>query len=216
MTTATLEQIREATITGDAETVTASTQALLAQGVPPDQILDQALIPAMTEVGQRFAAGEFFVPEMLIAARAMKMALAILAPALKNTGFEPAGKVVLGTVQGDLHDIGKNLVGALLEGAGFQVIDIGIDVPPAKFVEAVATHHPYFVGMSALLTTTMPMMKTTIEALKTAGLRKDVKVMIGGAPVTQDYADKIGADLYAPDAATAAQKARAAMGLPLK
>jgi 5-methyltetrahydrofolate--homocysteine methyltransferase len=162
----------------------------------------------MTEVGRRFTIGDYYVPEMLVAARAMKEALKILKPRLVADKVEPIGKVILGTVKGDLHDIGKNLVAMMMEGAGFQVIDLGTDVDENKFIEAVKKHQPQIVGFSALLTTTMPMMKTIMEAFKAAGVRDKVKVMIGGAPVTQSYADEIGADAFAPDAATAATRAR--------
>jgi 5-methyltetrahydrofolate--homocysteine methyltransferase len=166
----------------------------------------------MTEVGQLFEDGEFFVPEMLIAARAMQAGVAILKPKLIEQDIKPLGKIVIGTVKGDLHDIGKNLVGMMLEGVGFEVIDLGTDVTPEKFVEAVKEHDAGFVGMSALLTTTMPAMKAALDALKDSGIRDNVKVMVGGAPVTQNYADEIGADLYAPDGPSAARKVKEAVG----
>jgi 5-methyltetrahydrofolate--homocysteine methyltransferase len=162
----------------------------------------------MGEVGRLFEAGEFFVPEMLIAARAMKAGLELLRPRLAEANVQAVAKVILGTVRGDLHDIGKNLVAMMLEGAGFEVIDLGVDVTPDKFVAAVRDQKPQFLGMSALLTTTMTSMRATIEALKEAGIRDQVKVMVGGAPLTEEYAADIGADLYAPDASSAARRAR--------
>jgi 5-methyltetrahydrofolate--homocysteine methyltransferase len=167
----------------------------------------------MTKVGELFEAGEKFVPEMLISARAMQSAMEILKPQLVDAGVESSGKVVIGTVAGDLHDIGKNLVSMMLEGAGFDIIDLGSDVSADQFIEAVQKNEPDIVGMSALLTTTMTSIGTTIEALKQAGLRDNVKIMIGGAPVTQDFADRVGADGFAPDAGSAARVARAVMGV---
>jgi len=204
-----LDAIYQSVIGGDAVGVTQGVQQALEAGHDPGEILTEAMIAAMAEVGRRFEAQEYFVPEMLIAARAMKEGLAILKPHLLEADIEPVGKVILGTVKGDLHDIGKNLVGMMLEGAGFEVIDLGVDVSPERFVEAIREHRPRFVGMSALLTTTMPGMRATIEALQKAGLRHQVVVMVGGAPVTQQYADQIGADLYAPDASSAASRAKA-------
>ncbi len=161
----------------------------------------------MTEVGRRFKANEFYVPEVLLAARAMHAAMDILKPLLAASKVQPRGVVVLGTVKGDLHDIGKNLVGMMMEGSGFQVIDLGVDCPPERFVAAAKEHNPHIVAMSALLTTTMVNMKSTIQAFVEAGVRKNVKIMVGGAPLTQRYADEIGADGYAPDAASAAERA---------
>ncbi|MCL5074492.1 MAG: corrinoid protein [Chloroflexi bacterium] len=184
-------------------------QQALDQGLSANEILNRALIPAMTEVGARFERSEFYVPEMLIAARAMKEGLALLKPKLAQASVKPIGRVIIGTVVGDLHDIGKNLVGIMMEGMGLEVIDLGVDVAPAKFVEAVRDTAPQIIGMSALLTTTMTAMKATIEALKAAGLRDKVKVMVGGAPVTHKFAETIGADVYASDAASAASRARA-------
>ena len=204
-----LNTLYQSVIKGDAAGVTEGVQQALETGHHPAAILDQAMIAAMGEVGRRFEAQEYFVPEMLIAARAMKAGMAILKPRLLEADIEPVSKVVLGTVKGDLHDIGKNLVGMMLEGAGFEVIDLGVDVPPEQFTEAIRQHQPRFVGMSALLSTTMPGMCVTIEALSKAGLRDRVAVMVGGAPVTQQFADEIGADLYAPDAPAAANRARA-------
>ena len=174
--------------------------------------MHKACIPAMAEVGRLFEEGEKFVPEMLISARAMQTAMNLLKPHLAQEDVRVAGKVVIGTVAGDLHDIGKNLVGMMLEGSGFEVIDLGTDVSPQRFVDTVKEHQPDVIGMSALLTTTMPSMGATIEALKEAGLREQVKVMIGGAPITQDFADKIGADGFAPDASSAARKAKQLVG----
>jgi len=202
------QEIAERVIKGDATGVQELTQWAIDETTPPQEILNEGFITAMDEVGRRYEAGEYFLPEMLVAARAMKAGLQILRPLLVAEQVEPLGRVVLGTVQGDLHDIGKNLVGMMLEGAGFQVFDLGIDVPPQRFVEAVREYAPDFVGMSALLTTTMPAMQKTIEAIGEAGQRDSVKVMVGGAPLTESYAQKIGADLYAPDAALAAQRAK--------
>jgi len=204
-----LDIIYENVIKGDAPAVTEGVQQALEAGHDPGDILNQAMIAAMAEVGRRFEAQEYFVPEMLIAARAMKRGLAVLKPYLVEADIEPVGKAVLGTVKGDLHDMGKNLVGMMLEGAGFEVIDLGVDVSPEQFVEAIREHQPRFVGMSALLTTTMAGMRTTIESLKEAGLRDQVVVMVGGAPLTQQFADEIGADLYAPDASSATNRAKA-------
>ncbi len=204
-----LKQIFEFTVAGNAPKVKELTQQALGEGVPPNEIITQYLIPAMAEVGDRFERNEFYVPELLIAARAMQGALAILKPLLADTDLRPAGRVVIGTVKGDLHDIGKNLVSMMLQGAGFEIVDLGVDVTPDKFVAAAKQDGtPVVVALSALLTTTMPSMKSTIEALKAAGLRGQVKVIIGGAPVTQRYADEIGADGYAPDANSAVRKAR--------
>jgi len=203
-----LQAIFDGVLDGDSTTVQEKTREALEAGMKPQAILKAGLIAAMTEVGRRFQLGDYYVPEMLVAARAMKVSLKILKPRLVADKIEPIGKVVLGTVKGDLHDIGKNLVAIMMEGVGFQVIDLGTDVDENKFIEAVKEHQPQIVGFSALLTTTMPMTKTTIEALNAADVRDKVKVMICGAPVAQDYADKIGADAFAPDAATAAARAR--------
>ncbi|KPK94971.1 MAG: methyltransferase [Anaerolineae bacterium SM23_ 63] len=181
-------------------------------GLTPADILQEGLISAMTEVGRRFEAGDYYVPEMLIAARAMKGGLTILKPLLAASDVQPLGKIVLGTVKGDLHDIGKNLVSMMLEGAGFEIVDLGVDIPPDKFVEAIRSGGIDVLGMSALLTTTMPLMKATIDALVDAQLRDQVKVIIGGAPVTQSYADDIGADGYAPDASRAASLTKSLVG----
>ena len=194
-----LENIYQNVIDGQAPVVEEGVRAALAEGTPADTILKEALIKAMDEVGKRFEEGEFFVPEMLIAARAMQAGLRLLKPHLAEGTSKAAGRIAIGTVKGDLHDIGKNLVAMMLEGAGFEVKDLGVDVSPEGFVKAVQ-EGAQVIGMSALLTTTMPNMQNTIAALKTAGLRDKVKVVIGGAPVTQNYADEIGADAFAPDA----------------
>ena len=208
----TLEELRQVVIDGQADKSKALTQKAMDEGIGAETILNDALISAMSEVGQLFETGEYFVPEMLVSARAMKAGLELLRPALAAQKVQSIGKVVIGTVQGDLHDIGKNLVGMMLEGAGFEVFDLGVDVSPQKFVDAVKQHQPQFIGFSALLTTTMPKMKVNIEALKNEGLRNSVKVMVGGAPVTQKFATEIGADIYATDASSAASQARTAIG----
>jgi len=195
-----LNEIKEAIIDGSAKIVSEKVTAALEEGFDPEQILNDAMIAGMAEVGQLFEDGEYFVPEMLVAARAMTTGMQILKPRLVQADVKAAGKVAIGTVQGDLHDIGKNLVGMMLEGASFEIIDLGADVPPEKFVEAVRKDHVQIVAMSALLTTTMPSMKTTIEALEAAGVRDQVKVMVGGAPLSDQYAKEIRADGYAPDA----------------
>ena len=206
-----LDDLRKSVIDGELDATQEQVHLALAENIPPEKILTDGLIAAMTEVGRMFENGEFYVPEMLISARAMKGGLAILRPQLAAANIKAIGKVVIGTVQGDLHDIGKNLVGMMLEGAGFEVIDLGVDVSPEKYVAAVKEHHPDLVGCSALLTTTMTRMKDIVLALQAAGLRDKIKVMIGGAPVTEQYASDIGADIYAPDAASAAQRARQLM-----
>jgi 5-methyltetrahydrofolate--homocysteine methyltransferase len=201
-----LKALADAVIKGDQNTATEITKAALDDGTSPENILNKGLIAAMDIVGDRFSKNEIYVPEMLIAARAMKSAMEILEPELVKAGVEPIGKFLIGTVQGDLHDIGKNLVAMMLKGTGFEVIDLGIDVPAERFVEQAKATQVHLVGISALLTTTMPAMEKTVKALKKAGVA--AKIMVGGAPVTQDYADKIGADGYAPDAATAAKAAK--------
>ena len=208
-----INTIYEAVFDGNAKAAAAAVEAVLAAGETPETILNDACIPAMAEVGAEFEEGEKFVPEMLISARAMAAAMTILRPLLVQAGVKTVGKVVLGTVHGDLHDIGKNLVGMMLEGAGFEVIDLGTDVPPQKFVDAVKQHQPDIVGMSALLTTTTKSMPATLNALAEAGVRDQVKVIIGGAPITDDFAQKIGADGFAADAGSAARVANALMGL---
>ena len=206
-----LSALAENLINGKAAEVKELTQKALDESVSPGDVLNEGLIKGMAVVGERFKNNEFYVPEVLIAARAMHAGMDILKPALAASGVEPIGRVLLGTVKGDLHDIGKNLVAMMLEGAGFEVVDLGIDVAPEKFVEAVKEGGDV-IAMSALLTTTMTAMKTTVDALEEAGVRNDIKVMIGGAPVTQNYADEIGADGYARDAASAADKARELAG----
>jgi len=201
-----LKALADAVINGDQNTALEITKAALEEGTAAKDVLDNGLIAGMDIVGARFKKNEIYIPEVLIAARAMKMAMKILEPELVKAGVEPVGKMLIGTVQGDLHDIGKNLVAMMLKGAGFEVIDLGVDVGPEKFIEQVKAANAQVIGMSALLTTTMPGMEKTIKALKDAGIA--VKVMIGGAPVTQDYADRIGADGYAPDAASAVDLAK--------
>ena len=178
------------------------TQALLDQGIKPLEVVEQGLVPGMSAIGEKFKNNEVFVPEMLIAARAMKECMAILEPLLADAGIKPKYTAVIGTVQGDLHDIGKNLVAMMLKGANFGIVDLGTNVPPEKFVAAAQEHNAQLVCLSALLTTTMPAMRTTVQAMRDAGL-SSVKVMVGGAPVTQDYCNEIGADGYSPDAASA-------------
>jgi 5-methyltetrahydrofolate--homocysteine methyltransferase len=207
-TTVSIKAIYEAVRDGDAQEAASQVKAALEGGVAPAEILHDGCIAAMAEVGSLFEQGEMFVPEMLIAARAMQGAMALLKPHLTEEEAVSAGKVVVGTVAGDLHDIGKNLVGMMMEGAGFEVADLGTDISPEAFVAAIREHEPDIVGMSALLTTTMPAMTATMEALTEAGLRDQVKVLVGGAPVTQAFAEKIGADGYAPDASSAARKAK--------
>jgi 5-methyltetrahydrofolate--homocysteine methyltransferase len=206
-----LDDLRKSVIDGDLNATQDQVHKALAENIPPEKILTDGLIAAMTEVGRMFENGEFYVPEMLISSRAMKGGLGILRPHLAAAKIKATGKVVIGTVEGDLHDIGKNLVGMMLEGAGFEVIDLGVDVSPEKYIAAVKEHHPDLVGCSALLTTTMIHMRDILLSLQAAGLREKVKVMIGGAPVTKQYATEIGADIYAPDAASAAQCARQSM-----
>ena len=207
-----LQKIASNVYDGDDDAVAGLVQEALDQGLAPQDILSGGLIAGMDEVGKDFKAGELFVPEVLIAARAMHAGMGVLRPLLAESDVPSAGKFVIGTVEGDLHDIGKNLVRMMIEGAGFETIDLGTDVKAAAFVEAVREHRPALVGMSALLTTTMVNMKGTIEALEEAGLRDSVKVMIGGAPVTAAFAKEIGADAYAPDAASAVDVARSFAG----
>ena len=208
-----LKALYDAIVDGNAGKAKSLTQAALAEGVDPQEILNKYMIPAMDEVGRRFETNEYFVPELLIAARAMKGALELIKPRLTASGAKSIGKVAIGTVKGDLHDIGKNLVAAMLEGGGFEIVDLGVDVTPDKFVAAVKEKGANVIALSALLTTTMPSMKTTIEGLKEAGVRSQVKVMIGGAPVTQKYADEIGADGYSDNASSAVALARKLLGV---
>ncbi len=197
---------------GQDQKVAGLVQRALDRGTDPHQILARGLIAGMDEVGKDFKAGELFVPEVLIAARAMHAGMNILRPLLAERGAPGVGKCIIGTVEGDLHDIGKNLVKMMLEGAGFEIIDLGVDVKPGTFAQAVREHHPSIVGMSTLLTTTMGKIGATIQALEAAGLRDSVKIMVGGAPVTAAFAQKAGADGYAPDAATAVDVARELVG----
>jgi corrinoid protein of di/trimethylamine methyltransferase len=201
-------ELYDAILTGNAKKAEEVTKAALAADVNPSDLLGKYMIPAMDEVGKRFECNEYFVPELLIAARAMKTALQLLTPKLAAAGAKAAGRVVIGTVQGDLHDIGKNLVASMLEGGGFQVVDLGVDVPPQKFVDAAKEQDGSIIAMSALLTTTMTQMKAVIKALEEAGVRKQTRVIIGGAPITQQYADEIGADGYGDNASTAVALAR--------
>jgi 5-methyltetrahydrofolate--homocysteine methyltransferase len=207
-----LSRLYDAVVNGDAKTAVAVTKEALAENADPMELVTRYMIPAMNEVGRRFEAEEYFVPELLLSARAMKSAMELIRPLLAARGAQPVGRVVIGTVKGDLHDIGKNLVASMLEGGGFEVIDLGADVPPEKFVQAVEERNAQIVALSALLTVTMPAMKTTIEALKAAGLRDRVKVMVGGAPVTHKYAEEIGADGYGENASVAVQLARRLIG----
>jgi corrinoid protein of di/trimethylamine methyltransferase len=210
-----LKPLYEAVLSGDAKTARSFTEQALAAGVEPLKLVHESMVPAMDEVGRRFECNEYFVPELLLSARAMKAALELVRPLLVESGAQPVARVVIGTVKGDLHDIGKNLVAAMFEGGGFEVIDLGVNVTPEKFIETVKANSAHIVAMSALLTTTMPSMKTTIDAFKQAGLREKVKILIGGAPITQKYADEIGADGYsdnAPAAVTLARKALAVSG----
>jgi len=206
-----LEALSEALIRGDRDTVVELTNQALAEGVAPEEILEGGLIAGMNVVGKRFKANEIYVPEVLIAARAMNGGMSVLEPKLAAAGVKPAATVVIGTVKGDLHDIGKNLVGMMLKGGGLNVVDAGTDVSPDKFIEACTAEAAELCAMSALLTTTMPQMSETIKALKQAGT--PVKTMIGGAPVTQGFADEIGADGYAPDAASAVDLVRSLLGI---
>jgi len=203
-----IQTLYDAILNGNAKAAKETTQTSLAAGTNPQALVDDTMIPAMNEVGRRYEANEYFVPELLIAARAMKASLELIRPLLAARGSEPVGRVVIGTVQGDLHDIGKNLVGAMLEGAGFEVIDLGVDVSPEKFINAAKEKHATLVALSALLTTTMHSMKGVVERLNESGMRPGVKVMIGGAPVTQKYADEIGADGYSSNANAAVALAR--------
>ena len=202
-----IEKIYQGVMEGVRETVVDGVQEAIDAKMTAEKVLKEGMMAAMAKVGSLFEEGEYFVPELLVAARAMQGGMELLKPLLVAEDVEPIGKVVLGTVKGDLHDIGKNLVGMMLEGAGFEITDLGTDVEAEKFVEAVKSTGAQILGMSALLTTTMSNMPATIEALKQAGLRESVKVMIGGAPVTQAYAQQIGADGYAPDASQAAKLA---------
>ena len=203
-----LQKLYDAVLNGDQKTAVAVTQEALAEGIAPLELITKYMIPAMDEVGRRFECEEYFVPELLLSARAMKGALELLRPLLAASGAQPAGRVVIGTVKGDLHDIGKNLVASMLEGGGFEVIDLGADVAPEKFIQAVQEKVAQIVALSALLTVTMPSMRKTIDALREAGVRDMVKVMVGGAPVTPQFAREIGADGYGENATAAVALAR--------
>ncbi len=203
-----IQGLYDETLIGNAPEVKDLVNQGLADGLDPERMLYDGLIPSLEEVGARFERGDYFVPEMLIAARAMQGALDILRPLLAETGAQTVGTFVMGTVKGDVHDIGKNLVNIMLEGAGFTVYDLGVNVAPEVFVEKILEHKPEIVGFSAFLTTTMPMFKANINALQKAGIRDEVIVMVGGAPVTQEYADAVGADAYAADASTAVRMAK--------
>ncbi|MCK4904753.1 corrinoid protein [bacterium] len=202
-----LNKIAENVISGKAEDVKNLVQQALDENIPPKKILDEGLIAGMNIVGQKFKNNDFYIPEVLIAARAMHSGMDVLKPSLVKSGVKPIAKIAIGTVKGDLHDIGKNLVTMMLQGAGFEINDLGIDVPPQKFIEAVK-QGIQIIGLSALLTTTMPSMKEIVDTFKKEGLRDKVKIMVGGAPLTQEYADEIGADGFASDAASAVDKAK--------
>jgi len=206
-----LKQLHEAILNGDAKTAKAVTEQALAAGHEPLKLVQEYMMPAMNEVGRRFECNEYFVPELLLAARAMKAALELLRPLLAAKGNQPVGRVALGTVKGDLHDIGKNLVGAMLEGGGYEVIDLGVNVTPEQFIAAIKDKKANIVAMSALLTTTMPSMKTTIDAMKAAGVRDQVKIIVGGAPITEKFALEIGADGFSESAAGAVSAAHKAV-----
>ena len=203
-----LQKLYDAVLNGDQKTAIAVTQEALAAGVNPMDLITNYMVPAMDEVGSRFECEDYFVPELLLSARAMKGSLELLRPLLAAQGAQPVARVAIGTVKGDLHDIGKNLVGSLLEGGGFEVMDLGADVAPEKFIAAIRERGANIVALSALLTVTMPSMRTTIDALKQAGVRDQVKIMVGGAPVTQQFADEIGADGYSDNASAAVALAR--------
>lgn len=195
-----LTKLQEAILSGDDRTAVEVTKAALEAGVDPQSLVTEHVTPAMAEVGQRFESGEYFLPELLVSARATKGALELIRPLLAQCGVEPVGRVVIGTVQGDLHDIGKSLVASILEGGGFEVIDLGVDVPPERFVEEAKKHDADIVALSALLTTTMTVMQRVIEKLREAALHERVKVLVGGAPLTQEYANAIGADGFSKSA----------------
>lgn len=203
-----LDEMNTSIIEGDRDKVEELTRRALEQGIEVKAILNEGMIGAMDVVGQRFESGEMFIPEMIVAGEAMTRGLNILRPLFKESGIKPQGTVVIGTVKGDVHSIGKSLASMMMEGAGFKIIDLGVNVSPEQFVNSAREEGAQLVGMSALLTTTMPLMKATIDALKEAGLLDKVKTLIGGAPITQEYADKIGADGYGPDAATGVKKAK--------
>ncbi len=208
-----IQEVYNAVLNGEAAETKEKVQAALDAGISAEDLLNKGLIEAMKQVGQLFEDGEYFVPEMLISARAMQAGMTLLRPILVAQDIKPMGKIVIGTVKGDLHDIGKNLVSMMLEGSGFQIIDLGTDVSPEKFLEAINTHKPDIIGLSALLTTTMAYIEKTIQYLEANDVRQNVKVLIGGAPVTQKYADMVGADGYASDASSAPFVARQLLGL---
>jgi 5-methyltetrahydrofolate--homocysteine methyltransferase len=203
-----LQVLYTSVLEGNMKTIAGEVQVALDRGFHAGQILNTALIPALTEVGRLFEEGEVYIPEMLISAKTMQNAVAVIRPLLMDVGIRSAGKVVIGTVQGDLHDIGKNLVAMMLEGAGFEIVDLGTDVPTDRFMEAIEAHQPDLVALSALLTTTLPSMEKTVNAITAAGLRPNVSIMVGGAPVTEAYATSIGADGYATDASRAVTLAK--------
>jgi 5-methyltetrahydrofolate--homocysteine methyltransferase len=205
-------ELYSAILNGEEKLAVQLTGKALSQGASPAELISRWMIPAMDEVGRLFEAQEYFIPELLLAGRAMKAALEPLRPLLAASGAQPTGRVVLGTVKGDLHDIGKNLVASMLEGAGFEVIDLGVDVSSEKFLEAVKTHKPDILALSALLTVTMPEMKKNVDALRQAGIRGEVKVLIGGAPVTREFAEEIGADGFGDNAGSAVTLARSILG----
>jgi len=207
-----LASLRDAIVKGDAAAAVVEARKILDQGTDAVRIVSEGISPAMAEVGRLFEECEYFVPELLVSARATKEVFQLLRPVLAQTGAKPKGHVVLGTVQGDLHDIGKNLVAAMLEGGGFEVFDLGVDVPPQKFVVAVREKQAEIVGLSALLTTTLPAMRITVDAFRSAGIRDQIKVMVGGAPVTKSYAESIGADGYGENAAASVQLALRLIG----
>jgi 5-methyltetrahydrofolate--homocysteine methyltransferase len=208
-----LQELAQSLEHGQTQRVAALTQQLLDAGVSPQRILNEGLIAGMSLVGEKMRGGEMYLPEVLQSASAMQASLKILKPNLAKKGIKPLGKILLGTVKGDMHDIGKNLVGIMLQGAGFEIIDLGLNVPPQRFVEGIDAHHPAIVGMSAMLTTTMLNMKTIIDTIAAVGLRTKVKIIIGGAPVNQKFADEIGADGYARDAVLAVDKVKQLLGL---
>lgn len=207
-----LKALYEAVLKGDAKSAREITQKAIADGADPMHLVNEQMVPAMSEVGRRFECNEYFVPELLISARAMKASLELIRPLLVARGAQPVARVAIGTVKGDLHDIGKNLVAAMLEGGGFEVLDLGVNVSPEQFVQAVQNKGAQVIAMSALLTTTMPSMRSTVEALKDAGVREQVKVLVGGAPITQKYADEIGADGYSESAPGAVLLAKQKLG----
>lgn len=208
-----MQEVASAVIAGNRKKVQELVEDALKEGVPPEKIINEGLLAGMSVIGERFKKNEIFVPEVLVSARAMQVGMDILKPLLTRSSGVIKGKVVIGTVEGDLHDIGKNLVAIMFEGAGYQVIDLGIDVPPDKFVEAIREHNPDIVGMSALLTVTMPQMKVTLDVMEKEGVREKVKVIVGGAPVTEEFAKEIGADGYAPDATSAVELVNRLLGV---